>query len=52
MAEVIRTQCVININDPSITYASYDTIGEQWVDRFMNCHSELQSLIAEQIKTV
>jgi len=50
MAEVIRTRCVIGINDASITYVSWDAIGEQWVKRFMNRHPELKCLIAEQIE--
>jgi hypothetical protein len=52
MAEAIRTRRIIGVNDPSITRVSYDAIGEQWVDRFMNRHPELQSLIAKQIEAV
>ena len=49
MAEAIRTRRVIGVNDPSITHVSFDTIGEQWVSRFMARHPKLESTIAEQI---
>ena len=41
MAQAIQTQCVIGINDPSITHVAYDEIGEQWVKRFMQRHLDL-----------
>ena len=50
MVEAIQTRRVIGINDPSITCVAYDAIGEQWVKRFMTHHSELDSLIAEQVE--
>jgi hypothetical protein len=52
MAEAIRTRCVLGINDESVTYMSYNAIGEQWVRRFVNRHSELEFLIVEQIEAV
>jgi len=50
MAEAIRTRRIIGINDASITYVSYEAIGEQWLKWFMSRHPELDLLIAEQIE--
>ena len=50
MAEAIRTRRVIEVNDASIRRVHYEDIGEQWVKWFMNCHPELESLMAEQIE--
>jgi hypothetical protein len=50
MAEAIRTRRIIGINDPSITYVSYDAISDQWVRCFLTHHSNLQSVMAEQIE--
>jgi len=52
MAEAIRTRRVIGVNDESITHVSYDSIGEQWVRRFITRHPDLETIIGESIDAV
>jgi len=52
MAETIRTRRVLEINTHSITHVSYNSIGEQWVKRFMTRHPDLESIMAETIESV
>ena len=49
MAEAIRTRRAIGINDDSVTYIQYESIGEQWVTRFLRRHPQLASIMPEQI---
>ena len=49
MAEAIRTRRTLGINDASITLVQYNEIGEKWVTRFLERHSELASIMPEQI---
>ena len=49
MAEAIRIRRTLGINDASITLVQYDEIGEKWVTRFLERHSELASIMPEQI---
>jgi hypothetical protein len=49
MAEAIRTRRTIGVNNDSITLIKYDSIGEQWVSRFLGRHSQLASIMPEQI---
>src|SRR5579862_760602 len=50
MVEAIRIHRVIGVNDASIRLVCYEDIGEQWVKRFMNRHSELESLMLNKLK--
>jgi len=52
MADTIRTRRATGINEPSAIYVSYDTLGHQWHKRFLNRHSELESIIPESIEAV
>ncbi len=49
MAEAIRTRRTLGINDASITLVQYNEIGEKWVTWFLEHHSELASIMPEQI---
>lgn len=52
MAEAIRSRRVIGINKPSAIYVLYDALSQQWASRFMNRHSELNSIIPDSIEAV
>jgi len=49
MAEELRKQRLIGINDASIELVSYPPIGARWVDRFIQRHSGLKTVFARQI---
>ena len=50
MAEEIRKRCVVKINDEDITYVSYEPIGKNWVQRFINRHPNLKAAITDSIE--
>ena len=50
MAEHVRRQRVIGINDQNNQHVHYEPIGLQWVSRFMGRHPELQTIIPRLIE--
>ena len=50
MAEEIRNQRVVGVNDASMELVSYRPIGQQWVQRFLLRHPQLQSVIGVRIE--
>jgi hypothetical protein len=50
MADTFQSQRVIGINNSSVAYVSYDSIGEQWHRHFMNWHNKLECIILESIE--
>ena len=43
LAEIIRNQRVLGVNDDDVQLVNYDTFGKDWVSRFMSHHPELKS---------
>jgi len=43
LAEIIRNRRVIGVNDEDIQLVQYNTIGKDWVARFMSRHFQLES---------
>jgi hypothetical protein len=52
MAEEIRKHRVKQINVDGVELIQYEDIGDQWVPRFLRCHSELSSVILRSIDSV
>ena len=50
MAEHIRRQRVIGINDQNNQHIHYEPIGLQWVSRFMSRHPQLQIVVPRLIE--
>jgi hypothetical protein len=51
MAEEIRIRRVASINTPTSEDISYQPLGEQWVQRFLQRHPTLKSVISSQIES-
>ena len=49
MAEEIRKWRVKNINDETMQSVTYNPIGNDWVRRYLLCHSELSSIRPKSI---
>jgi hypothetical protein len=49
MAEDIRRRRVASINDVSIELVLYNPIGDEWPERFLSRHPELQSIYTRRI---
>ena len=49
MAEEIRKQRVKNLNDDSIEYITFEPIGQQWVQRFLQRFPELETAMSRTI---
>jgi Tc5 transposase DNA-binding domain/helix-turn-helix, Psq domain len=43
LAEIIRDQRVLGVNDDDVQLVNYDSIGRNWVSRFLSRHPELKS---------
>jgi hypothetical protein len=43
LAEIIRNQRVVDVNNEDIQLVNYDEFGKDWVARFMSCHPQLES---------
>jgi hypothetical protein len=50
MAEEIRKRRLHGINEPSVELVTYDPIGRQWVQRFLQRHPELKSIMGKCIE--
>jgi hypothetical protein len=50
MAEEIRKRRLRGINEPSVELVTYDPIGSQWVQRFLQRHPELKSIMGKCIE--
>jgi len=50
MAEHVRRQRVIGINDQNNQHIHYEPIGLQWVSRFMSRHPQLQIVVPHLIE--
>ena len=44
MAEEISKRCVKDINENDMQLIEYDNIGRDWVQYFLQCHSELENV--------
>jgi len=50
MAEEIRQRRLHGINESSIEYVIYEPIGQQWTQRFIQCHSYLATAMSHAIE--
>jgi Tc5 transposase DNA-binding domain len=50
MAEEIRKRRVVGINEPSIEYVTYEPLGQQWTQRFIERHPYLATSMTRSIE--
>jgi hypothetical protein len=50
MAEEIRNRRLVGVNEPSAQYVQYEPMGDQWVIRFIERHSHLETAITKSIE--